>query len=172
MGFNKDKKKKLADLLAKRRAAATGETLSTPLTPSSSAAPTSQPTNSALVAVELRGAMAVEFDDEDTCIGLVLKRPRVGVTVAPSASNSAGTPTFVDHPPSTSSPLQVAALEGGGESALGGQETPSSLPLPLLLHKVLSRFQSPRGGGLKRQSPLGASGRCSWGPLVCLQPCA
>jgi len=36
MGFNKDKKKKLADLLAKQRTAATRESLSTPLTPSSS----------------------------------------------------------------------------------------------------------------------------------------
>jgi len=45
MGFNKDKKKKLADLLAKQRAAATGASLSMPLAPSSSAVPASQPTN-------------------------------------------------------------------------------------------------------------------------------
>ena len=39
IGFNKDKKKKLANLLAKQRAAATGASLSMPLAPSSSAAP-------------------------------------------------------------------------------------------------------------------------------------
>jgi len=33
MGFNKDKKKKLTELLAKRRAAATGVGTSTPITP-------------------------------------------------------------------------------------------------------------------------------------------
>jgi len=133
MGFNKDKKKKLAELLAKQRAAATGASLSTPLAPSSSAAPASQPTNLALTAFELRGGVVIESDDEDTCIGLVFKRLRVGVTVAPSASVSTGTSTFIDHPPSASSPLQVVALEGGGESAPGSQETDSSSPLPLLL---------------------------------------
>jgi len=70
------------------------------------------------------------------------------MTVAPSASASAGTPTFMDHPPSASSLLQVVALEGGGESAPGGQETPSSLPLPWLLQKALSRFQSQEVEGL------------------------
>ena len=79
-----------------------------------------QPTNPAPVTVELRGGVTVESDDEYTCVGLVFKRPRVGVTVAPSASASVGTPTFIDHPPSTSSPLQVVALEGGGENAPGG----------------------------------------------------
>jgi len=141
-GFNKDKKKKPADLLAKRKAAATGANLSTPLTPSSSAALASQPINLARAAVELRGAVAIESDDEDTCPGLVFKRPRVGMTMAPSASASAGTLTFMHHPPCASSPLQVVSLEGGGESAPGGQETPSSSPLPLLLQKVFSRFQS------------------------------
>jgi len=37
MGFNKDKKKKLADLLAKRKAAAIGVGTSTPRTPPTSA---------------------------------------------------------------------------------------------------------------------------------------
>jgi len=37
MGFSKDKKKKLADLLAKRRAAAAGVGTSTPGTPPTSA---------------------------------------------------------------------------------------------------------------------------------------
>jgi len=45
MGFNNDKKKKLVDLLAKRRAAGTGTSLSTPLTPSTLVAAAFQPTN-------------------------------------------------------------------------------------------------------------------------------
>jgi len=91
MRLSKDKKKKLADLLAKQRAAATGANLSIPLTPSSSVAPASQPTNPAPTAVEFRGRVAVESDDEDTCTKLVFKRPRVGTTVPPSASVSAST---------------------------------------------------------------------------------
>ena len=148
MGFIRDKKKKLADLLAKQRAVATGASLSTPLAPSSSAARASLPANPAPPAVEPRGGVAVESDDEDICTGLVFKRPRVGVIVAPSLSASPGTPTFIDHPPSASSLLLVAALQGGGESSPGGQETDSSSPLPLLLKKPLSRFQSREVEGL------------------------
>jgi len=54
----------------------------------------------------------------------------------------------MDHPPSASSQLQVVALEGGGASSPGGQETPSSSPLPLVLQKVFSRFQSQEVEGL------------------------
>jgi len=39
MGFNNDKKKKLADLLAKRKAAAAKEGTPTPIAPSTSATP-------------------------------------------------------------------------------------------------------------------------------------
>jgi len=133
MGFNKDEPFKLADLLAKRRATVVAASPSTPLTPSSSVAPSSQPTNPAPAVVELRGVVAVESDDEHTCTSLVFKRPRGSETMVPSASASAGTQTFMDHPPSASSPLQVVALEGGGEIAPEGQEMPSTSPLPLLL---------------------------------------
>jgi len=119
----------------------------TPFAPLTSAALASHPTNPAPSAIELRGVV-VELDDEDTCIGLAFKRPRVGVIAAPSASVSAGATTFIDHPPSASSPLPAVALESGGESAPGGQETESSPPLPLLLKRVLSRFQSCRVEGL------------------------
>jgi len=90
MGFNKYKKKKLADLLAKRRAA-------------TSATPAPQPIDPAPAVDGQRGVVAFETDDEDTCTGLVFKRQRVGEAVAPSASASGGTPTFMDHPPSASS---------------------------------------------------------------------
>jgi len=148
MRLSKDKKKKLADLLAKQRAVATGTSLSIPLAPLTSAAPASQPTNPAPTVVELRGVLVVESDDEDTCTGLVFKRPRVGASVVPSASVSAGTPTFIDHPPSASSPLPTATLEGGGESVTKSQESDSPPPLPLLLRQALSRFRSYEAEGL------------------------
>jgi len=72
----------------------------------------------------------------------------VGVSTVPSASVSAGAPTFIDHPPSASSSLPVAALEGGGESATRSQETDSPTPLPPLLKQALGRFQSCEAEGL------------------------
>ena len=84
MSFNNDKKKKLADLLAKRRAAAVGEGTSTPVAPSTSATSAPQPINPAPAAVERRGVMVVESDDKEMCTGLVFKRPRVGKTATPS----------------------------------------------------------------------------------------
>jgi len=141
MRLGKDKKRKLADLLAKQRAAPTGTSLSIPLAPSTSAAP-------APTAGELMGLLAVESDDEDTCTGLVFKRRRVGASAVPSASVSAVAPTFIDHPPSASSPLPVVTLKGGGESATRNQETNSPKPLPLLLRQALSRFQSCEADGL------------------------
>jgi len=107
MGLNKDKRKKLADLLAKRRAAAARAGTSTPTTPSTLATPAPQPIDPAPVVGGQRGVVAVETDDEDTCIDLVFKRQRVGEVVAPSTSVSGGTPAFIDHPPSASSPLQL-----------------------------------------------------------------
>jgi len=140
-GFNKDKKKKLADLLAKRRAAAVGEGTSTPIAPSASATPFPQPIGPTLVVDGQRGVLAVETDDEDTSTGLVFKRQRVGEVVVPSASASGGTPTFMDHPPSTSSPLQLVVHEGGGESAPEGQEMPSTSQLPMFLQRLFNCFQ-------------------------------
>jgi len=135
MGFNNDKKKKLADLLAKLKAAIAGKGTSTPIAPSTSATPAPHPTEPA------RGVVVVESDYEETCTGLVFKRQRVGETVAPSTSASGGTPTFMDHPPSASSPLPLVVYEGGGESASEAQEMPSTSPLPMLLQRIFSRFQ-------------------------------
>jgi len=141
MGFNNDKKKKLADLLAKQRATATGEGTSTPIAPSTSATPAPHPTEPAFTVDRPERVVVVETDDEETCTDLVFKRSRVGEAVAPSTSASGGTPTFMDHPPSATSPLPLVVHEGGGESALEGQEMPSTSPLPLLLQQIFSRFQ-------------------------------
>jgi len=141
MGFSNDKKKKLIDLLAKRKATAIGKDTSMPIAPSTSVVPTPHPTEPASVVDKLEGVVAVDTDDEETCIGLVFKRSKVGEVVAPSTFASGGTPAFMDHPPSASSPLPLVVHEGGGESAPEGQEMPSSSQFPLLLQRILSRFQ-------------------------------
>jgi len=74
MGFNKDKKKKLDDLLAKRRAAAAEMGMSTPIAPSTSTTPSPQPIDPAPAVDGQRGVVVVETDDEDTCTNLVFKR--------------------------------------------------------------------------------------------------
>jgi len=99
MGFNKNKKKKLADLLAKRRAATAGVGTSTPIAPPSSATSAPYPIEPAPAVDRQKGVVVVETEDEDTCIGLVFKRQRVGEVVVPSPSVSGGTLAFRDHPP-------------------------------------------------------------------------
>jgi len=98
MGFNKDKKKKLAYLLAKRRAAAAGVGTSTPRAPSISATFAPHPIEPAPADDRQKGVVAVDTDDEDTCTSLVFKRQRVGEVVVSSPSASGGTPTFRDNP--------------------------------------------------------------------------
>jgi len=141
MGFNKDKKKKLADLLAKCRAAAAEVGTSTPRAPPTSATSTPYLIELAPIDDMQKGVVAVDSDDEETCTNLVFKRQRVGESVAPSPSASGGTPAFKDNPPSTSSPDQLVLREGGGESTPKGQQVPSAPELPMLLQQILKRFQ-------------------------------
>ena len=141
MGFNKVKKKKLADLLSKWRAAAAGAGPSTPVAPSTSATSAPHPTEPAPAIDRQAGVVAIESGDEDTCTSLVFKRQRVGEAVAPSASASGGTLAFIDHPLSASSPLHLVVHEGGGESALEGQEMPSTTQLPVMLQRLFNCFQ-------------------------------
>jgi len=125
MGFNKDKKKKLVELLAKRKTAAAGVGTSSLTTPPPSAISAPNTTKPAPVDNRQKGvvAVAVDSEDEDTCTSLVFKRQRVGEAVAPSHSASGGlTPTFRDNPPSGSSPRHLIIHEGGGESAPGGKK--------------------------------------------------
>jgi len=130
MEFNKDKKKKLVERLAKRRAAATGVGTSSPTTPPPSA--TSAPNTTKPAPVHNRQkrvvAVVVDLEDGDICTGLVFKRLRVGEAVAPSHSTSGGfTPTFRDNPLSASSPRHLIVHEGGGRVPL---EARKCLPLP------------------------------------------
>ena len=62
-------------------------------------------------------AVVVDSEDEDTCISLVFKRPRVGEAATPSHSVSGGlTSVFRDNPPSASSPHDLIVHEGEGET--------------------------------------------------------
>jgi len=117
MAFNAEKKKKLVELLAKCRAAAAAAGTLTPanLPPSATSAPkTFEPTP---VDNRQKGVVVVTAgsEDEDTCMGLVFKRPRVGDVVAPSHFVFDGHAlSFRDNPPSASSPQDLIAHEGGG----------------------------------------------------------
>jgi len=142
MGFNKDKKKKLADLLAKRRAIAAGVGTSTPTTPQPSFSSAPNTTEAAAVDDRQKGVVTIDLEDKDTCTGLLCKRQRVGETVAPSHSTSRGlTATFRENPPSASSPRHLIVHEGWGESAPECQQIPPPPELPALLQEALKRFQ-------------------------------
>jgi len=141
MGFNKYKKKKLADLLAKCRVATAGVGTSTPGVPPTLTTSAPHPTEPAPVDDRQKGVVAVNSDDEDTCTSLVFKRQRVEEVVVPSPSASGGTPTFKDNPLSASSPCQLVVHEGAGENAPEAQQVPSAPELPTLLQQILKRFQ-------------------------------
>jgi len=141
MGFNKDKKKKLADLLAKRRAAAAGVGTSTPGDPAPLTTFVPHPNEPTPVDDRQKGVVAVDLDDEETCTGLVFKRQRVGEAIASFPSASGGTPTFRDNPPSASSPCQLVVHEGAGESVPEAQQVPFAPELPMLLQQILKHFQ-------------------------------
>jgi len=143
MGFNKDKKKKLAELLAKRRAAPAGVGTSTPITPPTSA--TSAPITTEPAPIDRQKGvvvMTVDSEDEDTCTGLVFKRLRVGEAAAPSHFASGGLiPVFRDNPPSASSPRDLIVHENGGEIAPEDCPMPPAPKLIALLQQALKRFQ-------------------------------
>jgi len=64
------------------------------------------------------------------------------VVAATSHSATVSHPaSFRDHPPSASSPHGLLALEGGGESAPGHEQTPSAPELPAVLQLALKGFQ-------------------------------
>ena len=143
MGFNKDKRKKLGELLAKRRAVTAGVGTSTPRSPPNSA--TSAPNTTKPAPVDgQKGVVAVVVNSEDeaTCTGLVFKRPRVGEAATPSHSASGGLiPAFRDNPPSVSSPHDLVVHEGGEETAPEDYPMPPTPELSVLLQQALKRFQ-------------------------------
>ena len=85
---------------------------------------------------------AVGTEDEDTDLGLVFNRQKVGDMEAPAHSTSDGrVPSFQDNPPSASSPCDLIVHEDGGESAPEDRQAPHAVELPAILQQALSRFQ-------------------------------
>jgi len=117
MTLNKEKKKKLADLLAKRRAAAAGVGTSTP-PPSATSTPNSSEPASGVN--KLKGVVvATGTEDKDTSSGLVFKRQKVGDVEVPSHSATYGrAPSFRDNLSSAFSPHDLIVHEGGGRALL------------------------------------------------------
>jgi len=62
------------------------------------------------------------------------------MTTSRSATSSRPA-SFRDLPPSASSPRGLLALEGGGESAPGNDQTPPAPELPAVLQHALKSFQ-------------------------------
>jgi len=87
-------------------------------------------------------AEAAASEDEDTCSGLLFKRKRkVDVAVpAPSGSDDRAS-SFREQPPSVSSPRDLMAQEGGGESASKGNHGTTPTVLHALLQRALQSFQ-------------------------------
>ena len=117
MALNEKKKKNLVELLAKRRAAAVGASTSNPPPPATSAPNSSDPAPNG---DRLKGVMVfVGTEDEDTSLGLVFKRQRVGDVEAPAHSAFDGyAPSLRDNPPSASSPRDLIVHEGRGRALL------------------------------------------------------
>ena len=143
MTLNTERKKKLADLLAKRRAAAAGVGTSTPTNPPSSA--TSSPNTSEPAPIDNREKGVVVIagsEDEDTCTSLVFKKPRVGdVEVATHSASDGHALSFHENPPSASSPPDLVVHESGGESAPKDHQSPPAPDLLSLLQQALKHFQ-------------------------------
>jgi len=148
--LNEEKRARLADALAHRQGALGGAGASAPSAPIDTAQAAPTPAPSAPIAViplattrasptptpleRNKSVVAIDSDeDKDTGEGPIFKRKRAIVTTT-SHSTIVGRPaSFRDHPQSASSPRGLLALEGGGESAYGNDQTPLAPELPAIL---------------------------------------
>ena len=144
--LNAEKRRKLGELVTRRKAVLTVVGTSTPAGPP-------PPTTSAPISPEptpinqrQKGVVeATASEDEYTCTCLVFKRKRGIDIVAPSHSTSDGhAPSFRDHPPSASSPRELVVLEGGGRAPL---EVVMAWPLLLICPPSSRRFSKPSKSG-------------------------
>jgi len=121
MVLDTEKKRKLGELVARRKDALADASTSTPAgtpPPATSTPISPEPTPIDQRQKGVEEATASEY--ENTCIGLVFKRKRTADVVAPSLSASDGhAPSFRENPPSASSPRDLMVLEGGGRLPLG-----------------------------------------------------
>jgi len=119
MVLGAEKRNKLAELVACRKAALAGAGTSAPVGPSLAAASAQDSLGPAPVDKQKGLVVAIGSEDEDTDTGLVFKRQRVDNVVAPSHFATDGhAPSFGDNSPSASSPCELIAHEGGGRALL------------------------------------------------------
>ena len=135
MTHNEEKKNKLVELLAKRRAVAVGVGTSTPANPPPPATSGPNSFEQAPGDNRLKGVVvAAGTEDEDTSSDLVFKRKRVGdVEAPPHYASDSHAPSFRDNPPSASSSRNLIVHEGGEERAPEGHQMPPVAELPAIL---------------------------------------
>jgi len=112
MVLDAEKRRKLVELVSRRKATLAGASTPAGTLPVA----TSTPISPDPAPIDQRQKWVVEAAHEDTCTGLVFKRKRATNVVAPSHSSSDGhAPSFRENPPSASSPRDLVMLEGGRE---------------------------------------------------------
>ena len=132
MVLNEEKRKRLAELLARCQTTPTGAGGSTPAGPPLVATSAQGLPGLAPDDKQKRVVVAVDSEDEKIDECLVFKRPRVGVATTSLSGTDGHAPSYRDNPPSASSPRELLALEGGGESAPEGDQVP---PAPKLIRR-------------------------------------
>jgi len=128
MVLNAKKRRQLAEIALKRKAAPGPSTADAPIHP---------------VDQRQKGvAEATATEDEDTCLGLVFTRKRkVDVAVPTNLASDNRAPSFRENPPSASSPHDIVVHESGRESASGGDHGTPPVDLPAFLQWALQSFQ-------------------------------
>jgi len=153
--LNEEKWVRLANALVRRPGASGAAGVSASPTPISAIVAPSPTPSAPIVAVPLaavqaspaptpleKGKGVVEIaSNKDSVEGPVFKRRRAMVTVTSHSTTEGRPSSFMEHPPSASSPRGPLAIEGGGESAPEHGHTPPAPKLPAILQHALQGFQ-------------------------------
>ena len=104
--------------------------------------------------LEKRKGVVEVVSDKDSAEGPVFKRRRVMEAPASHSTTKGRPASFRENPPSVSTTPGPLTLEGGGESALGNEQTPPAPELPVVLQHTLKGFQRGTVGELRTQSVM------------------
>ena len=137
MMLNEEKRSRLVDVISRPHATLDGAGGSAPAIP----LPAAQDSPNPPATDKNKGVLAIDSDDKGTREGIIFKRQRLVVAVTSYSATDGRPPSFRDHPPSASSPRALLALEGGGESAPGGDQVPPAPELLTILQHGLRSFQ-------------------------------
>jgi len=147
MVLDAEKRRKLGELVTRRKAALAGVGTLTPARPPPVATSASISPEPAPIDHRQKGVVeATVSEDEDTYTGLVFKRKRgTDVTVSAHSSSDGCASFFWEKPPSASSPRALMVHEGGG----GRMSLGAILECLLLLNCLPSsrRFFKPSKAG-------------------------